>query len=444
MNDLARFADLDPLKKPVNTLAIVPQNRKITALGRKAYNVMLSIAQTQGVEKETYRVPLSEIVSGIDYGSNDMELIKKHLRAMASTIVEWNSPTTGEGAKWTVCPLISHATIVKERNQNFLEWGYAQPLRQELLSPSVFSKLSIGMLSQMHTHAGIVLYEICNRYKNVGRTSRQNWRWWLPVLTGQPNSERLAKTEYRFFKRDTIKPAIAEVCAITDLEIELVEYKEGKSISELQFNVKLKTQASLPLKSPPKPVDLSIVRKAINLGISEEKAEEMLSRYGEDDVRQGLIDLEARVASAFPGPVRDAHRYLKARLSGEQQKQIEVQVDPIEAEQVAQAEAGKKRVELKAAWKDEWLRRQKERAAAMIRELSDERVRELELDLIRELEGKGAGAHPSMIKRLQSKGWDHPLVRHLMIDFYAKAVIGDDWDKPSTEDLLDIASEAKG
>lgn len=119
MNDLARFADLDPLKKPVNTLAIVPQNRKITALGRKAYNVMLNIAQAQGVEKESFKVPLAEIVSGIDYGSNDLELIKKHLRAMASTIVEWNSPTTGEGAKWTVCPLISHATIVKEKNQNF-------------------------------------------------------------------------------------------------------------------------------------------------------------------------------------------------------------------------------------------------------------------------------------------------------------------------------------
>ena len=194
MNDLARFADLDPLKKPVNTLAIVPQNRKITALGRKAYNVMLSIAQTQGVEKESYRAPLAEIVSGIDYGSNDLELIKKHLRAMASTIVEWNSPTTGEGAKWTVCPLISHATIVKERNQNFLEWGYAQPLRMELLSPAVFSKLSIGMLSQMHTHAGIVLYEICTRYKNVGRTALKNCRWWLPVLTVQPNYERLANT----------------------------------------------------------------------------------------------------------------------------------------------------------------------------------------------------------------------------------------------------------
>lgn len=441
MNDLARFADIDPLKKPVNTLAIVPQNRKITALGRKAYNVMLYIAQAQGVEKESYRAPLSEIVSGIDYGSNDIELIKKHLKAMATTIVEWNSPTTGEGTKWTVCALISHATIVKESNQNFLEWGYAQPLRQELLSPSVFSKLSIGMLSQMHTHAGIVLYEICTRYKNVGRTSRQNWRWWLPVLTGQPNSEKLAKTEFRFFKRDTIKPAIAEVCAITDIEIELVEYKDGKSISDLQFLVKSKAQVQLPLKSPPKPLDLSIIKKAVDLGISEEKAEELFTKHGDVAMREGLVELEGRVASAFPGPVRDPYRYLKARLSGEQQKQIEEQVDPVEAQQLAQADSEKKQVELKTAWREEWLRRQREKVVGLLQEQSEESVKDLEAAMLEEMEARNV--HPSLIKRLQASGWDHQLVRHLMIDFYAKAALGEDWDKPSTEELLDIASEAK-
>jgi len=441
MNELARFADLDPLKKPVNTLAIVPQNRKITALGRKAYNVMLSIAQAQGVEKESYRAPLAEIVSGIDYGSNDLELIKKHLRAMASTIVEWKSPTTGEGTQWTVCPLISHATIVKERNQNFLEWGYAQPLRRELLSPAVFAKLSIGMLSQMHTHAGIVLYEICTRYKNVGRTARQNWRWWLPVLTGQPNSERLAKTEYRFFKRDTIKPAIAEVCSITDIEIELVEYKEGKSIADLQFYVRHKAHTPLPLKSPPKPVDLSIIKKACDLGINEDRAEELIAKHGEEDMKQGLIELEARMASAFPAPVREPFRYLKATLAGAQQKLVEIPLDPVESARTVKAESSKKKIEVRAAWRDEWLRRQKEQVVVLLQELSEEGAKELELDLARELEAKQS--HPSVIKRLQVNGWRHPMVRHLMIDFYAKAVIGDYWDTPSTEALLDIASETK-
>lgn len=439
MTDLARFADFDPLKKPVNTLAIVPQNRKITALGRKAYNVMLNIAQAQGVEKESFRAPLSEIVSGIDYGSNDIELIKKHLRAMVTTIVEWNSPTTGEGTKWTVCSLISHATIIKISNQNFLEWGYAQPLRQELLAPSVFSKLSIGMLSQMHTHAGIVLYEICTRYKNVGRTSRQHWRWWLPVLTGQPNSEKLLKTEFRFFKRDTIKPAIAEVCAITDIEIELVEYKDGKSISDLQFFVKTKAQVQLPLKTPPKPVDLSLIKKAVNLGVSEEKAEELFNKFGDVALRDGLVDLEGRVASAFPSPVRDPYRYLKAILSGDGLKQVEVQPDPVEVQALATSASEKKQLELKAAWREEWLRRQRDKVIGLLKEQSDESIRDLESSLLEEMEYRNA--HPSLIKRLQGSGWDHPLIRHLMIDFYAKGALGEAWDKPTTDELLDIASE---
>lgn len=439
MTDLARFVDFDPLKKPVNTLAIVPQNRKITALGRKAYNVMLNIAQAQGVEKESFRAPLSEIVSGIDYGSNDIELIKKHLRAMVTTIVEWNSPTTGEGTKWTVCSLISHATIIKISNQNFLEWGYAQPLRQELLTPSVFSKLSIGMLSQMHTHAGIVLYEICTRYKNVGRTSRQHWRWWLPVLTGQPNSEKLLKTEFRFFKRDTIKPAIAEVCAITNIEIELVEYKDGKSISDLQFFVKTKAQVQLPLKTPPKPVDLSLIKKAVNLGVSEEKAEELFNKFGDVALRDGLVDLEGRVASAFPSPVRDPYRYLKAILSGDGLKQVEVQPDPVEVQALANSASEKKQLELKAAWREEWLRRQRDKVIGLLKEQSDESIRDLESSLLEEMESRNA--HPSLIKRLQGSGWDHQLIRHLMIDFYAKGALGEAWDKPTTDELLDIASE---
>jgi len=247
----ASAKDSDLLKKPVNALAIVPVTRKITVLGRKMYNVMLDMSQAMGIDQDVYRVPLTDIVSGVDYSSNDLELIKKHLRAMASTSVEWNSPTTGEGPKWTVSTLIAHATLTKERGQIWVEWSYAKPIKQELLEPSVFARLSLGMLSQMHTYGGIALYEICSRYRAIGRTSRQEWRWWLPVLTGQPNNERLAKMEYRFFKRDSIKPAIAEINAITDIEVELVEYKAGKSINEVQFLVRQKAQTSLPQRLPP-------------------------------------------------------------------------------------------------------------------------------------------------------------------------------------------------
>src|ERR1035437_3238285 len=76
--------DFQVLRKPVNTLAIVPKSARITSLGRKTYNVLLFEAQDQGLEKESYRVPLERIVKGLDFDSNDHALIKKHLRAMVS------------------------------------------------------------------------------------------------------------------------------------------------------------------------------------------------------------------------------------------------------------------------------------------------------------------------------------------------------------------------
>jgi hypothetical protein len=384
-------------------------------------------------------------VSGIDYGSNDLELIKKHLRSMVSTSVEWNSPTTGEGPKWTVCTLIAHATLTKEKGQIWVEWSYAKPIKQELIEPSVFARLSLGMLSQMHTYSGIALYEICSRYRAIGRTSRQEWRWWLPVLTGQPNGERLAKMEYRFFKRDSIKPAIAEINAITDIEVELVEHKAGKSINELQFFVKVKAKVSLPLKSKAKPVDMAIVSRAVTLGIGDDKAEELITQFGSDSVSDGLSALEKRIVSSYPEPVRDAFRYLKVSLEGDQLQKVaeHKQAQDIQDERGSEPNvslASKiKENAVKASWQEEWIRRQRLKVIQMLRELGPEVIADLSTQLLEQM--ASTNAHPSLIKRMQTSGWDHNLVRHLMVDYFAKASLDEAWDKPTTEQLLEVASQ---
>ena len=49
--------------------------------------------------------------------------------------------------------------------------------------------------------------------------------------------------------------------------------------------------------------------------------------------------------------------------------------------------------------------------------------------------------HPSIQKRLQSSGWQHPMVLPEMLRFYASAALGPGWDQPSAEQLLAIAAE---
>ena len=459
--------DPEPLlRKPVNTLAIVPKSHKITSLGRKSYNVLLHEAQEQGLDKTVFQAPLERIIRGVDFDSNDQALIKKHLRAMVSTTVEWQSPTTGEGSSWNVSGLLAHARLSKLRGQVWVEWSYAVNLKQELLEPTVFARLSLEIISQLRSHAGIALYEICARYKDIGRTSRQAWAWWRPVLSGRPETDKTARLEYRIFKRDTLKPAIAEVNAVTDLAIELVEHKAGRFIDELQFLIRRKPQANLPLRPPNEPVDLSLVALAQALGVDDGRAEELVEAYGEVALRRGLDALQRRLANAYPEPLRDPYRYLKTLMPGEAAKAGQGAAASAADNAAAPAQAAASGLAVaglpggpgqpglqglpsaaalsadqqrrQAQWSAAWLRQRHAQVADSIAALSAPEQAGLCDALAEDMAARQV--HPSIRKRLQGSGWQHPMVLHEMLRFYARGAIGEHWDQPTPSQLLAVAA----
>lgn len=440
----AHDADDEVLRKAVNTLAIVPRSTRITSLGRKAYNVLLYHAQDQGLDKDVFRAPLDTVIKGVDFDSNDHALIKKHLRTMVSTTVEWQSPTTGEGASWNVSGLLAHARLSKERGQVWVEWSYAVNLKQELLQPTVFARLRLEIVSQLRSHAGVALYEICTRYKEVGRTARQAWRWWQPVLTGNPPSERLARQEYRIFKRDTLKPAIAEINAITDIDVELVEHRQGRFVDTIQFHIRPKKQTALALGHPPQPVDLTLVAQAQRLGVGEEAVEALAAEHGDEAVRAGIAALERRVATGYPEPVRDPVRYLRSLMPAQAARASSARAgegDEASASlpDTAAGAPAEPQGRRQALWLAEWMRRRRQQCADEIAAMEPQRQDDLAAALLAELER--TGSHPSLSKRLRSSGWRHPMVINEMIRFYATGAYGDDWDKPTAQELLAIAAE---
>ncbi|SFM91900.1 replication initiation protein [Variovorax sp. OV329] len=427
-----------PLLKPVFSLALVPQNNKITALGRRTWNVLLHMAQDQGLERETFRAALTDIVKGLDYNSGDMKIIKTHLRSMVSTLVEWQSPTSGEWQTWDVCGMLSHARLTKERGQIFVEWSYAVNMRNELLDPEIFAKLSLDIISQLGSHPSVALYEICSRYLGVGQTARKPWTWWRPVLLGRPDDERLQRLEYRIFKRDTLRPAISEINALADIEIEMLEFKAGRFVSDLQFTVRKKPQRVLALqqRTAAEPVDVGVLASAERLGIDHSRIERLIEEFGDSAVATAIEAVEKRAASAFPEPLRDPLRYLKSVLPGHAAAQAEV-LEKVEAAQTTQ-QVQLQPSERLAQWEKKWLVERIERLAAEIAALPEPRQAEL-VDSLHESLLK-RNAHPAVIQRLLGKGWMHPMVRHEMVSFYAVGAYGPQWDKPTDKELLVIAS----
>jgi hypothetical protein len=92
----------------------------------------------------------------------------------------------------------------------------------------------------------------------------------------------------------------------------------------------------------------------------------------------------------------------------------------------------------RAAWTDEWLRRRKDRLRAGFQELSEPEQRQFLESFRSELKTSG---QTQLLKRFDTSGWQHRLVLGAFTRFYATRAIGENWDKPTPDDILSIAAE---
>jgi len=418
----------DRLEKPVSTLALIPKTAAITRVGRQAYTVMLLIARDQGredTETGMFSAPLNTVIRGFEGNVSASNDLKKHLRSMVTHVVEWQSPSPTETIEWGACALLSEVRLFKKNGENWLSWAYPPSLRQEMLNPQRYAQIRRSTIAQFRTHAGLALYEICARYKDnpSHMTSKQHWQWWLPVLTGKPIPDKI-KTEFRFFNRDTIKPAVDEVNEISELKVTVREHKVGRTVEYLQFEVHKKAELQDALA---KPVNFAEVVHAQQLGIDIEVAEDLYLRYGAFIFGKAVQRLAARIAMSGT-PVFSRHAYLKVLLSGR----------AIDTDQSSVEEA--KTVELNEKPLIRLVQNDAEQRFDKLRERESERVKKVRAE-IEELDSQALGllldefkAHlitrnmpPTVMQRLADGKWQSALVMGELIRFYWKKSRGSEW-----------------
>lgn len=424
----------DKVEKPVSALAMVPKTGAITRIGRQAYTIMMLAARDQGTEHEDtgmFAAPLNSIVRGFGGSKGTLEELKRHLRSMVTHVVEWQSPSPGETVEWGACSLLSEVRLYKKNGENWLSWAYPPTLRQEMLSPIRYAQIRRSTIAQFRSHAGLALYEICARYKDNPShlTSRQHWLWWLPVLTGKPLPNEV-KTEFRFFNRDTIKPAVEEVNEVSELVVTVKEHKVGRTVEYLQFEVRMKQEVSTGKNHP---IDLTKLARAHQIGIDQEVAEDLFIRYGEVAFANGIDRLETRMS--MPGkPLLSRHAYLKALLCGRAIDQKPVESKPVldigegDSVSVQKRPIVKNFGELRQAKLQESESERVQLVRSEIESLDDLSLHALLNDLTLQLRERNA--NPSVMKRLEEGKWQSALVMGELIRHYWKKTRGTEWMLP--------------
>lgn len=300
-------------RKAVEALAIKPRAGKLLLLTRKFYNVLLAEAQTQGADIQIYRAPLSRVCKLTDFDSKNMDVVKDHFRRMASTTVEWSTGAKG-ARRWGTTQLVG-IEVIEEGNRCWVQWEFPAMIKDKLLAPNTYTRLSLKMQNEYRTSSGLALYEICMRYlDSPGKlTMRLPWEEWRPILTGVPDSELEgnAYKEYKYFKRDVLKPAYEEVNSKGHLQVGLIEHKIGRAVKEVQFSVE--RARDFAVLEDARQVDVSLIVRLQELGFTQIQAEKIYEEADEQKVRRTLDYVEERIRQSKP-PIDNPLGYFKTAL----------------------------------------------------------------------------------------------------------------------------------
>lgn len=311
------------LRKPHEMIVMMPRSARVTLTGRRIYSALLQVAQTRLVALPAmpaadfmFEAPLAAILRTTGSSGSERTAAKKYLIEMRSLEVDWESTAPGDGVKWRGFSMLSEVALEQRRGENWVSWSYPPTIMAALREPQRWARIDLDVLAKLGSYTAVALYEICARYREnpSGVTSRKPVNWWVDALSNGPGPDR---REWRKFKNERVKDAIVEINAETDLDIDLIEHKQGRVITEVQFAVRKKRQAAAPRPLAGEPVDATLVLRAETLGIREIKLEGLIKEFGDERVRSQIEVLERRAANKSLRTIENAFSYLRSLLRNE-------------------------------------------------------------------------------------------------------------------------------
>lgn len=434
--ELATTEPVDPreFRKTNEAIGLRVTEGRLSLLTRKLLNVMMFHAQelkTPGLNapidtpasKKYFWIPLNHVARDAAYNSGDTAFLKQTLEELQNIKVLMENER-----QWTSERVVASVTLVNpkglKKHAGQVWFGYAFPpeVHELVLAPGTYTRFSIFYQGLLRSGAALALYEVCRRYAtNPSKLTMSGpFEYWYGVLTGNPaGTDDLP--EYKYFKRDTIKPAIAEINTLTDIQVELIEHKNGRKVERIQFRVEQAKQPQLNFGAPPV-IDLELLGRVMKFGFNQQDASDILAQHGDDKVRAAVAVVEARLAQRNSAPLDSPAGYFRWALKqGVNQLPAPDKAKDVKAPALRRPEG--------ASVMERFLAARAQDALSLFREMSaEEQQRTLERF---KAQNKSRTVKPEL-------GIANPIVRAALGPWYAQEL----WGEPTAQALASFVEQA--
>ena len=325
------------LRKPNAALVMFPKTGKLTSIERKLFNSILlsSISQLLEYREKNGRNPdhqhlycasASELLDPIERGKSNLKSsLRKNMLSLRRAEVNWEAPDKKSGIIWENMSVLSHASIELRNGRLFALWALPPGINEAIsdIKAFPFTRLDLTQIGLLNTYTAVALYEICARYRNnfmkggdgICLTTVNNPDWWIDALTN--NSVRIdaitgiqIRREWRKVKSELVLPAINDINEQTDLSIELLERKKGRTVELIQFSVRQKRIENKNIRNDL----LDLYKFGEKLGIRTNKIDLLLMAYAHYDINIALSRFEIQINKDNAVLIDNVNAYFEAIL----------------------------------------------------------------------------------------------------------------------------------
>lgn len=398
--------------KPTGTVQI---SNKFSLVERKLLNAIIWHSQKHKFKPGEHALPVRDVfhLIGLDSSRNN-EVLKDSLRALTSTVIEWNVFGEDRVEEWGVCTFLASGVIRGGKLYYILNPKIVEKINQ----PTLYAKIQLLVQSQVRKRHALVLYEFF--LDSLSRTRKDSLRIVLPTEKLYDLLSSNKDMGYKFFNRDVIKPSLNEINKHTDIGVVFDTNKEGRKVVELIFLIEKKAEFQLYLDFDTERLDqvenLEDMRSASGAGelqvllehhgVGERKAKTLVTTFEEDRIRGNIEHLLEEQKSGKR--IRNVPAYLVKAIEEDYRpkKSPKEQQETRAKQSKAKAAAAKKE---RDKIKEEWKRFCEQRVKEHFGERPEEWQEEKRNLFLKEIEKEGrAGILRSSFRK---QGFDSPMIQ---------------------------------
>lgn len=220
-------------KEVIKHSAAVQISNKISLLQRRCWNLLLANAYDDLPNKEIYEIKIKDLSESLGFDSKNLEYLKNSLEQITSFTLKWNILDKEGKEEWGVASILSEAKI----KDGVVSYAYSPTIRKRLYNPTMYAKINLSMQNKFDSKYTLALYELFIDYYivKIGRGE-------TPYISVENMKALLGidGTEYNLFKifnRDVIKKSLKEINKKSDLNVEVVYKRTGRSVAFLKFHI---------------------------------------------------------------------------------------------------------------------------------------------------------------------------------------------------------------